>query len=205
MKKDLAIKIAIISAAITLVSFGYKFTIGILATSLVMIIAAVPTLFVFICKAIFAKNINQTREQKTKAYFIMMIAAISFSTIFILFSVLKVGGIDITNKNRFEGWIGIIFIFFIIALFVLSIINLNKAVNKNDILQIGLKEMTFISALADAVMIQEFLYRVILKYAKIPFLKTVNNIFPLLVGVLMVLVSITMIKRYMEYRKEIDH
>lgn len=205
MKKNLAIKIAIISAAITLVSFGYKFTIGILATSLVMIIAAVPTLFVFICKAIFAKNMNQTREQKTKGYFIMMIAAISFSTIFILFSVLKVGGIDITNKNRFEGWIGIIFIFFIIALFVLSIINLNKAVNKNDILQIGLKEMTFISALADAVMIQEFLYRVILKYAKIPFMNTVNRLFPLIVGVLMVLVSITMIKRYIAYKKEIDH
>lgn len=205
MKKNLAIKIAIISAAITLVSFGYKFTIGILATSLVMIIAAVPTLFVFICKAIFAKNMNQTKEQKTKGYFIMMIAAISFSTIFILFSVLKVGGIDITNKNRFEGWIGIIFIFFIIALFVLSIINLNKAVNKNDILQIGLKEMTFISALADAVMIQEFLYRVILKYAKIPFMSTVNRLFPLIVGVLMVLVSITMIKRYLNYKKEIDH
>ncbi len=205
MKKNLAVKIAIISAAITLVSFGYKFTIGILATSLVMIIAAVPTLFVFICKAIFAKNMNQTKEQKTKGYFIMMIAAISFCTIFILFSVLKIGGIDITNKNRFEGWIGIIFIFFIIALFVLSIINLNKAVNKNDILQIGLKEMTFISALADAVMIQEFLYRVILKYAKIPFMNTVNRSFPLIVGVLMVLVSVTMIKRYIAYKKEIDH
>ena len=202
MKKELAVKIAIVSALITLVSFGYKFTIGILATSLVMIIAAVPTLFVFVCKAVFAKNMNQTREQKIKAYFIMMVAAISFSAIFILFSVLKVGGIDITNKNRFEGWIGIVFIFFIIALFALSIINLNKAVNKSDILQIGLKEMTFISALADAVMIQEFLYRVILKYAKVPFLSTVNRIFPLAIGVLMVIVSVMMIKRYIEYKKK---
>ena len=195
-------KIAIISAVITLVSFGYKFTLGVLATSLVMLIAAFPTLFVFICKAAFAKNMNQTREQKKKAYFIMTIAAISFSTLFILFSVLKVGGIDITNKNRFEGWIGIVFIFFIILMFVLSIINLKGALEKTDILSIGIKEMSFIAALADAVMIQEFLYRVLLKYLNLPFMGTINRYFPLAVGVLMVIVSLTMIKRVLFYKAE---
>ena len=149
-------RVAIISAIIAFVSFAYKFTIGILATSLVMLIAAFPTLFVFICKAVFAKNLNQTYEQKKKSYLIMTIASFSFVLLFILFSVLKVGGIDITNQNRFEGWIGLIFIFFIIAMFVLSIINLRGALEKSDILTTGLREMSFISALTDAAMIQEF-------------------------------------------------
>ena len=194
--------IAIISAIIALVSFGYKFTIGLLATSLVMLIAAFPTFYVFICKAIFAKNLNQTSEQKRKAYLAMTIAAGSYSIIFILFSVLKVGGIDITNKNRFEGWIGIIFIFFIIVMFVLSIINLKGALDKDDILSIGIREMSFIAALADAVMIQEFLYRVLLKYMKVPFMTVLRRYFPLAVGVLMVVVSITMIKRCIQFKKE---
>ena len=196
-------RIAIVSAIITLVSFGYKFTIGILATSLGRLIAAFPTLFVFVCKAMFAKNMNQTREHKKKAYLIMTIAAFSFVAIFILFSVLKVGGIDITNKNRFEGWIGIIFIFFIILMFVLSIINLSKALDKTDILSIGIKEMSFIAALADAMMIQEFLYRVIFKYVQLPFMNIITKYFPLLVGILMVIVVIQMIKRcFACYKKE---
>ena len=204
MKKKLITpkRVAIISAIVTLISFGYKFTLGVLATSLVMLIAAIPTFFVFVSKASFAKNMNQTRDQKKKAYFIMTIVSLSFVVIYILFSILKVGGIDITNKNRFEGWIGIIFIFFIIVMFVLSIINLKGALEKTDILAIGLKEIMFISALADAVMIQEFLYRVIFKYVQLPFMTTINRIFPLIVGGLMLVVVISMIKRCFTYRAE---
>lgn len=204
MKKKLITpkRVAIISAIVTLISFGYKFTLGVLATSLVMLIAAIPTFFVFVSKASFAKNMNQTRDQKKKAYFIMTIVSLSFVVIYILFSILKVGGIDITNKNRFEGWIGIIFIFFIIVMFVLSIINLKGALEKTDILAIGLKEIMFISALADAVMIQEFLYRVIFKYIQLPFMTTINRIFPLIVGGLMLVVVISMIKRCFTYRAE---
>lgn len=195
-------RIAIVSAIITFVSFGYKFSIGIMATSLVMIIAAFPTLFVFVCKALFARNMNQTRKQKKRAYIFMTAAAVSFSTLFIMFSVLKVGGIDITNKNRFEGWIGTIFIFFIILMFVLSIMNLSKALNKSDLLSIGIKEMSFIAALADAMMIQEFLYRVLLKYLHLPFMNYINKYFPLLVGVMMIIVSFIMLRRCLTYKVE---
>ena len=199
-KKLSAKKIAIIMAIVSLVSFGYKLTIGILATSLVMIIAAIPTFFVFVCKAMYAHNMNQTKEQKIKAYLIMTIATACFAAIFILFSILKVGGIDITNQNRFEGWIGLVFIFFIILMFVLSIINLTGALVKSDLVLIGIKEITFVSALADAVMIYEFLYRVILGYIEgvIPFLSLISNYLPLAIGVLMALVPIKMFKRYKE-------
>ena len=193
-------RIAIIAAIITLISFSYKFIIGVLASSLVMIIAAMPTLFLFICKAMYAKNMNQTREEKKKAYLAMTIAITCFVVIFILFSVLKVGGIDITATNRFEGWIGIVFIFFIIVMFVLSIINLKGALNKDDILAIGIKEIAFVSALTDAVMIQDFLNRVIFSYVNIPFMGVINRYFPLIVGVIMVIVPILMIKRFISYR-----
>lgn len=193
-------KLAIIMALIALVSFAYKLTIGILATSLVLIVAAFPTLFVFICKALFAKNMNQSREEKKRSYFYMAVATACFAAIFIMFSVLKVGGIDITNKNRFEGWVGIIFILFIILMFALSIINLKGALNKTDLVVIGIKEITFVSALADAVMIHEFLYRVLIKYLSLPLMGTVNKYFPLAIGVLMAVVPFLMFKRYFAYK-----
>ena len=192
-------RLAIAMALIALVSFGYKLTIGILATSLVLIIAAFPTLFVFICKALYAKNMEQSQADKKKTYFVMTIVTACYAVIFILFSVLKVGGIDITNKNRFEGWIGIIFILFIIVMFVLSIINLRGALNKDDLVVIGIKEISFVAALADAVMINAFLYRVLLKYLNLPFMSLLNNTFPLAVGVLMAVVPIFMFKRWREY------
>lgn len=204
IKKVLSPKrLAIIMALIALVSFLYKFSVGIMATSMVLIIAAFPTLFVFIAKAMFAKNMDQTRAQKKRAYLIMMIATVSFAVIFILFSILKVGGIDITNQNRFEGWVGIVFILFIIILFVLSIINLRGALNKRDLVVIGIKEISFVSALADAVMIEDFIYRVIIKYidefVHIPFLDFMRKTFPLFVGGLMIFIPLRMLIRFIKY------
>ena len=197
-------KLAIIMAIIALAAFAYKMTIGIMGMSMVLIIAAVPSFFIFLCKALYAKNMDQSREQKKKSYFFMLIFAFAFAVIFILFSVLKVGGIDITKENTFTGWIGLVFIFFIIVMFVLSIINLKGALNKSDLVVIGIKEISFISALADAVMINEFLYRVIisvvLNYIPIPFYDTLNRYFPLAVGVIMVIVPIIMFRRYLTYK-----
>ena len=210
-KKKLKIKnpltpkqLAIAMAIIALVSFGYKFTVGMIAMSMVMIIAAIPTFFVFLCKFLYAKHMDQPRSEKKKAYLFMFIFTASFSLLFILFSVLKVGGIDITIANKFDGWVGLIFIFFIIAMFVLSIINLKGALNKTDLVVIGIKEISFVSALTDAVMINEFIYRVIvryiLEYVPIPLYDFLNNLFPLAVGVIMGIVPFIMLRRYLKYK-----
>ena len=194
-------RLAIAMAIIALVSFIYKFTVGALAASLVMIIAAIPTLFVFICKALYAKDMHQPRGKKKKTYFFMMIATVCFVVLFLLFSLLKVGGIDITHENTFTGWIGIVFIFFIMIMFILSIINLRGALAKEDLVVIGIKEITFVSALADAVMINGFLYRVLIKYIAdyIPFYKYLNQYFPLAVAVIMTIVPLIMFKRWWKY------
>lgn len=196
-------KLAIIMAIIALVSFGYKFTIGIMALSMVMMIAAIPTFFVFLCKALYAKHMDATRAQKKKSYLFMFIFTASFSVVFVLFSILKVGGIDITPNKTFTGWIGIVFIFFIIVMFVLSIINLRGALNKDDLVVIGIKEITFVSALTDAMMIYEFLYRVllayILQYIPIPFFDELSRFLPLGIGVLMIFVPVKMLIRYVKY------
>ena len=216
-KKKLKVKmpltpkqLAITMAIIALVSFGYKFTVGMLAMSLVMIIAAVPTFFVFLCKALYAKHMDQPRSEKKKAYFFMLIFTASFSLLFILFSVLKVGGIDISIENKFDGWIGLVFIFFIIVMFVLSIINLKGALNKTDLVVIGIKEISFVSALTDAVMINEFLYRVIVRHIletidtieimhSVEIYGFLNNLFPLAVGIIMAIVPFIMLRRYIKY------
>lgn len=203
-------QLAIAMAIIALVSFGYKFTVGMLAMSLVMIIAAVPTFFVFLCKFLYAKHMDTTREQKKKAYLFMLIFTAAFALLFILFSTLKVGGIDISIKNKFDGWIGIVFIIFIIVMFVLSIINLKGALNKTDLVVIGIKEISFVSALTDAVMINEFLHRVIVRYILDTFdeidilhfidvYRFLNNLFPLAVGVIMAVVPFIMLKRFIKY------
>ena len=200
-------QIAFIMAFICLVSFLYKFTIGIMSLSMVLMIAAIPTLFVFICKFLYAKNMHQTDEQKRKSYFMMMIATASFSLIFILFSTLKVGGIDITHENTLKGWIGLVFIFFIIAMFVLSIINLKGALQKDDLVVIGIKEISFVAALADGVMIYGFLYRVLLKYLeeyldRILFISYINRFLPLGIAILMAVVPLLMLRRYLRYKKQ---
>ena len=200
-------QLAIAMAIICLISFLYKLTIGVMSLSMVLIIAAVPTLFVFICKALYAKNMNQTKKEKLKSYFIMMIATAAFAALFIMFSILKVGGIDITHENTFTGWIGLVFIFFIIAMFVLSIINLKGALNKTDLVVIGIKEISFVAALADAVMINGFLYRVVLKYLEkfIPFYSYLNRFFPLGVGIIMAIVPLLMLRRFIKYKKDTNN
>lgn len=197
-------RIAIIMAIVSLVSFLYKFVLGIITPSALLIVAAVPTFFVFMCKAMYARHMTATRMQKKKGYLIMTIGTFSFALLFFLFSSLKIGGIDITIKNRFEGWIGLIFIFFIIVMFVLSIINLRGALTKGDLIVTGIKEITFESALADGVMIEEFLYRVLLKYLHLPFMEYIDRSFGLIVGIVMLLIPIFMIKRWMKYDTSIN-
>ena len=188
------------SAIISLISFGYKLVLGIINTSNVLIVAATSTLLVFICKLLFVKNVTMTRDKKKKAYLFMAILILLYSLIFIAFVVLKVFGIDASNQKTYEGIIGILFISFILIMFILSIINLKGALEKTDIMVIGLKEMTFVSALADAVIIEEFIYRTVSEYKDIPALETVTKYFPLGMGVLMILVSIFMFVRLAKYK-----
>ena len=48
---------------------------------------------------------------------------------------------------------------FILIMFILSVLKLKGALAKNDIMVIGLKEMVFVSALTDLVIIEEFALR----------------------------------------------
>ena len=200
MKKKISAKhIAIASAAITLVSFLYKIGLGIISSSIILIVASISTLLVFVCKVIFIKFGNADKDKKKKAYFIMTILALSFGVLFLLFAVLKVGGIDTSSKNQFSGSIGLVFILFVILMFMLSIINLKGALQKDDLMVIGLKEMIFVSALSDAVIIEEFLYKVVLKKLNLPFMYQINSLFPLIVAIVMLSVPFFMFKRYKEY------
>ena len=94
------------------------------------------------------------------------------------------------------------FLSFILLMFVLSIINLKGALEKTDIMVIGLKEMTFVSALADAVIIEEFIYRTVSEYQTIEALETVTRYFPLAMGVLMIIVNIFMFIRFARYKAD---
>ena len=74
-----------LSAIVTLISFAYKATLSFLTMSMVLMVASVSTLMVFICKAIFVRNVLETRDKKKRAYFIMALAVFLYSLIFIAF------------------------------------------------------------------------------------------------------------------------
>ena len=192
-------RMTFLTSLITLVSFLYKFGLGFLTRSLVLLIASISTLMVFICKVVFVKNVLQTREKKKKAYLTMAISILVYAFIFIAFVVLKVNGIDIANDKTYSGLIGSLLILFMLIMFVLSIKNLKGALEKSDIMVIGLKEMVFVSALADLVIIEEYISRIILEYKTIDILLFINNYFSLAIGILMVVVGIIMIIRFARY------
>ena len=192
-------RMTFLTSLITLVSFLYKAGLGIWTTSLVLIIASISTLMVFICKIVFVKNVLATRDKKKKAYLIMTISILVYALIFIAFIVLKVNGIDISNDKTYEGWLGSLLILFMLIMFILSCKNLHGALEKTDIMVIGLKEMTFVSALADLVIIEEFISRIILEYKEIEILVFINSYFSLAVGILMVVVGIIMLIRFFKY------
>ena len=188
------------SAIITFLAFAYKMGLGILTMSMVLIVGSLSTLMVFICKVAFVKNITKSRESKKKAYLVMFISAFIYSLLFIAFVVLKINGIDTSNQSTYEGIVGSLFILFIIIMFVLSIIGLKGALDKTDIMVIGLKEMTFISALTDLVVITEFVARIILEYKDVPNMDVITGYVPLGIGALMLLTNLVMFIRYLRYK-----
>ena len=190
------------SAIISLISFAYKMGLGIYAMSLVLMIASLSTLFVFICKIIFVKNITGTRAAKKKAYIGMAVTALAYSLLFVLFAVLKVYNIDISKENNYQGWIELLFIGFLLLMFILSLINLKGALEKTDIMVIGLKEMTFLSALTDLVIIEGFVSRIIRKYYELPVMDTVDAWFPLGVSAVLLLIPLIMFIRAIRYQAE---
>ena len=202
-KKFLTTKrIALFSMIVTLVAFLYKFGLGIASLSIILMVASVSTFLVLLCKFVFFRNLSSSKEEKKKAYFIMMVASFAFGVVFLLFAVLKVGNIDIHKENNFSGILSYIFIGFVILMFVLSIINLKGALAKDDLVLLGLKEMIFISALADAVIIEEFLYKTLKIIRKLPLMPLINSYFPLIVAIVMLVVPVLMFRRYRSYDTE---
>ena len=191
------------SAIITLISFLYKATLGVLTMSMVLMVASISTFLVFVCKVIFVKNVLSNREKKKKAYLKMIIIIFIFAILFLLFAVLKVNGIDTSNQKTYSGFLGTLFIVFILLMLILSALKLKGALQRNDIMVIGLKEMVFVSALTDIVIIEEFAYRMGEHYNKIPqVMETIHPFVPLGVAVLMLIVPIITIVRFIRYKPD---
>ena len=193
-------RLTLLSAIVSFISFAYKMGLGIMTLSLVLMVASISTLLVFICKVLFVRNLTMSRERKRKAYLGMAIATFGYGLLFLLFSVLKVNGIDTSNQNTYEGLLGSLFIAFVVVMFVLSLIKLRGALEKTDLMVIGLKEMTFISALADLVIIEEFVSRIVLRYQEVPYMATINSYFCLGVAGVMLLIPVFMAIRFARYK-----
>lgn len=193
-------KMTAISAFITFISFAYKGVLSYLTLSTVLLVASISTLLIFIIKLLFVKNLTKSRASKKKAYFVMTVSLLVYSLIFIAFVVLKINGIDASNNKEYSGVTGYVLIGFMVLMFFLSILNLKKACEKTDLMVIGLKEMIFASALADLVIIEEFIYRMFFISKEYIVINTFHNYFPLGIGIFMMLISIRMLVRCIKYK-----
>ena len=185
---------------VALVSFIYKLALGIYGMSLVLIIASFSSLMVFICKFFFVRNVYETRAKKKKVYLFMILSVLVYSLIFLATVVLKIYGIDISEQKSYTGLLGSILIGVMIVMFVLSIIKLRGALEKSDLMVIGLKEMIYVSALADFVIIENYIYGMYTQYRpeNVVFYN-ITKFFPLGIGVLMLITTIFMFVRYFKY------
>lgn len=193
-------KIVMLTAIISLVSFLYKLSLGIINASAILIIASVSTLLVFIAKVAFLKSATKTRAKKKKAYLVIALVTLFYSLLFIFFSALKAAGIELENQKTYEGLYGAIFIVFILLMFILSLVNLRKALDKTDLAMIGLKEITFVSALADLVIIEDFVSRIILQYNDFAYMSKINGFFVLGVSLTMLIIPLIMLVRFIRYK-----
>ena len=193
--------ITFITSIVTLVSFLYKLGLGIYSMSLVLMIASLSTLMVFICKMLFLRNVYNTRERKKKAYLRMIIASLIYTLIFLLFVVLKVNNIDISSQKSYEGWVGSLLIGIMLVMFVLSIIKLKGALEKSDIMVTGLKEMIYISALTDFVIIENYIYGMYITYrGENQVFMYITLYFPLAMSICMIITIVFMFIRYFKYK-----
>lgn len=190
------------TAIVSLLSFAYKLGMGIYNMSIILMIAALSTLLVFIAKVAFVKSVTKTRAQKRKGYITITIVTFIYIMIFILFSVLKAFGIDTSNQKTYEGVFGAIFIAIIFVMFLLTIFKLRGALAKDDLIVIGLKEITFVSALTDLVIIEDFTVRTLNTYYTIGWIETFTRFFILGVCALMLTVVVLMIVRVIRYKVE---
>lgn len=197
--KKNAKRITLLSAIITFISFIYKFMLSYLTKSQILLIASLSTLMIFICKLMFVKNVTKTREKKKKAYLIMILSLLIYSAIFIGVILLKLKGLDLSNNKTYEGLYGGIIIGIMFLMFILSILGLRSSLEKEDLMTIGLKEMTFASALTDLIIIEEFTSRIILDYKDIKHINEINSIFSLSLCGLLILLCLKMIFRYFRY------
>ena len=193
-------KMTFISAFITFLSFAYKGVLSYLTASIVLLIASISTFLIFIIKILFVKYLTKSRTKKRKAYFFMTASLLVYSLIFIAFVVLKINGIDASNNKEYSGYTGYIIISFMFLMFFLSMLNLKKACEKTDLMVIGLKEMTFSSAITDLVIIEEFIYRMFFISKEYIVINTFHNYFPLGIGIFMMLISIRMLVRCIKYK-----
>ena len=203
MVKKSAKFVALLTGLFSLATFIYKLALGIYSNSLVLIIASISTLTVAICKLTFAKTATKKRIEKKKAYLVMVVASTIYVAIFMLFVALKINGIDISSQKTYSGLLGAILIGLMVIMFVLSIIKLRGALEKTDLMVIGLKEIIFISALSDLIIIENYAYGMFLNYYGDHILfATIDKYIALAVGVIMVIVILAMYIRCARYKVE---
>lgn len=193
-------KMVTFTAIISLLSFGYKLGMGIWTASIILIVASVSTFLVFIAKLAFIKAANKSRIEKKKSYLIISVVTFIYSLIFISFSVLKLFGIDTSNQKTYTGLYGAIFIGIIFVMFILSLYKLEGALENNDLIVIGLKEITFVSALTDLVIIEDFASRIILQYFDFPLMDKINSYFVVGISLLLLIIPFIMLARCFRYQ-----
>lgn len=85
-------------------------------------------------------------------------------------------------------------------MFILSLYKLEGALENNDLIVIGLKEITFVSALTDLVIIEDFASRIILQYFDFPLMDKINSYFVVGISLLLLIIPFIMLASCFRYQ-----
>lgn len=176
-----------------------KFVIGVATFSIVFMYSCIYAFLIIACKFIFIQHLYSAEDKKYKAYNIMALLLFLGAFAFNMSMLIRISSVRV--EQRFHPLFAVIFSFYLIFSYVISVYGLLDAKRQNDLLFTGLKIVSYSSFFMDLVLEQRLIIGCLnITDKQITF---VNFTFGISCGIAMALLSISMFVYGIYYRKHI--
>ncbi len=189
------------SAIITFISAIYKLVTGFFL-GLVFMASGAYTFVIFLCKLLYAKNIESDKQKQIYTYFKMSLLLIIVSVFFLISNIVTIN--DIPKDYGLS--INILLASIILVLFILSLFGMKKKRSNENILTRGIKLTAFTSSLINLVLFEKLFIYYFDYYHLINDIYHFNLYFVIIISSIIVLISVLMFINFLiinhKYNKE---
>lgn len=177
-----------LAATFSFLFLAAKLIIGIATHSVIFLYSCVYALLMLLCKLIFLKGLYKSEKEKYKSYNLMALVLFLGAFAFNMSLLIRLNAVR--EEQRFHPIFAIIFSFYLIFLYVLSIYGLWDAKRQNDLLFLGLKLVTYSSFFMNMVLAQRLVIGCLsISDRQITF---INFAFGISCGIAMAIIAISM-------------